>query len=122
MTIKAGIVGGTGYTGVELLRLLAQHPQVELKAITSRKEAGTPVAAFPAPGPRDIIPGSGAGVVSDDLREASLACLDLDRATARAYAETFSWRACAEEFVRNLTPQPKPERKRFWRRLRKLRA
>jgi N-acetyl-gamma-glutamyl-phosphate reductase len=42
--IKAGIVGGTGYTGVELLRLLAQHPGVELKAITSRKEAGTPVA------------------------------------------------------------------------------
>jgi N-acetyl-gamma-glutamyl-phosphate reductase len=49
MTIKAGIVGGTGYTGVELLRLLAQHPQVELKAITSRKEAGTPVARmFPS--------------------------------------------------------------------------
>ncbi|MGQ0653691.1 MAG: N-acetyl-gamma-glutamyl-phosphate reductase [Betaproteobacteria bacterium] len=47
--IKAGIVGGTGYTGVELLRLLAQHPDVELKAITSRKEAGTPVAAmFPS--------------------------------------------------------------------------
>ncbi|MDO9636406.1 MAG: N-acetyl-gamma-glutamyl-phosphate reductase, partial [Thiobacillus sp.] len=38
--IKVGIVGGTGYTGVELLRLLARHPQVELKAITSRKEAG----------------------------------------------------------------------------------
>ena len=47
--IKAGIVGGTGYTGIELLRLLAQHPQVELRAITSRKEAGTPVAAmFPS--------------------------------------------------------------------------
>jgi len=47
--IKAGIVGGTGYTGVELLRLLVQHPEVELKAITSRKEAGTPVAAmFPS--------------------------------------------------------------------------
>src|SRR5258706_551747 len=47
--IKAGIVGGTGYTGIELLRLLAQHPQVELKAITSRKETGTPVAAmFPS--------------------------------------------------------------------------
>src|SRR5260221_11304982 len=47
--IKAGIVGGTGYTGVELLRLLAQHSQVELRAITSRKEAGTPVAAiFPS--------------------------------------------------------------------------
>ena len=47
--IKAGIVGGTGYTGVELLRLLAQHPQVELRAITSRKEAGTPIAhMFPS--------------------------------------------------------------------------
>lgn len=42
--IKVGIVGGTGYTGVELLRLLARHPHVELKAITSRKEAGMPVA------------------------------------------------------------------------------
>ena len=42
--IKAGVVGGTGYTGVELLRLLAQHPQVELVAITSRAEAGTRVA------------------------------------------------------------------------------
>ena len=42
--IKVGIVGGTGYTGVELLRLLARHPQVELRAITSRKEAGMAVA------------------------------------------------------------------------------
>ncbi|HMX16272.1 MAG TPA: N-acetyl-gamma-glutamyl-phosphate reductase, partial [Rhodocyclaceae bacterium] len=42
--IKVGIVGGTGYTGVELLRLLAQHPEVELAAITSRAETGTPVA------------------------------------------------------------------------------
>jgi N-acetyl-gamma-glutamyl-phosphate reductase len=39
--IRAGIVGGTGYTGVELLRLLAGHPQVEIAAITSRTEAGT---------------------------------------------------------------------------------
>lgn len=42
--IKVGIVGGTGYTGVELLRLLAMHPAVELTAITSRKEDGLPVA------------------------------------------------------------------------------
>ena len=44
--IKVGIVGGTGYTGVELLRLLAQHPDAELVAITSRKEAGVRVADF----------------------------------------------------------------------------
>lgn len=42
--IKVGIVGGTGYTGVELLRLLAQHPEVDLRVITSRSEAGMPVA------------------------------------------------------------------------------
>ena len=42
--IKVGIVGGTGYTGVELLRMLAQHPNVDLTAITSRKEDGLPVA------------------------------------------------------------------------------
>lgn len=47
--IKVGVVGGTGYTGVEILRLLAQHPEVELKAITSRGEAGMPVAdMFPS--------------------------------------------------------------------------
>jgi N-acetyl-gamma-glutamyl-phosphate reductase len=46
---KIGIVGGTGYTGVELLRILATHPEVELKTITSRKEAGTAVAdMFPS--------------------------------------------------------------------------
>ncbi len=44
--IKVGIVGGTGYTGVELLRLLAPRRDVELRAITSRKEAGTPVTAM----------------------------------------------------------------------------
>ena len=45
-SIRVGIVGGTGYTGVELLRLLAQHPRAELAVITSRKEAGMPVAAM----------------------------------------------------------------------------
>ena len=44
--IKVGIVGGTGYTGVELLRLLAGHPNVELTAITSRSEKGKPVSAL----------------------------------------------------------------------------
>lgn len=47
--IKIGIVGGTGYTGVELLRLLSVHPNAELTVITSRGEAGLPVAdMFPS--------------------------------------------------------------------------
>lgn len=47
--IKVGIVGGTGYTGVELLRLLAGHPQAELRVITSRADAGSLVSQmFPS--------------------------------------------------------------------------
>ena len=47
--IKVGVVGGTGYTGVELLRLLAVHPNVHMVAVTSRSEATTPVAdLFPS--------------------------------------------------------------------------
>ena len=47
--IKVGIIGGTGYTGVELLRLLVRHPNVELKLITSRSQAGKPVVdLFPS--------------------------------------------------------------------------
>ncbi|MCG7875281.1 MAG: N-acetyl-gamma-glutamyl-phosphate reductase [Candidatus Thiodiazotropha taylori] len=42
--IKVGVVGGTGYTGVELLRLLVAHPSCELVAITSRAESGKAVA------------------------------------------------------------------------------
>ena len=86
--------------------------------------AGTPVAAFSAPGPIDLIPGSGAGVLApgrkDGLREACLEALTLDRARVRAHAEQFSWRACAEEFQRFLHPYPEPEKRRFWRRLRRL--
>lgn len=43
---KIGVVGGTGYTGSELLRLLSQHPNAEVVAVTSRADAGTPVAAM----------------------------------------------------------------------------
>ena len=86
--------------------------------------AGVPVAGFNAPGPADIIPGSNAGALAPDrvngLREACLACLELDRKAVRAFAEQFSWRSCAEQFVRNLDPYPEPEKTRFWRRLRRL--
>ena len=86
--------------------------------------AGTPVAAYPAPGPIDIIPGSNAGALAvtptEGLREACLEALKCDRATVRAFAEKFSWRVCAEEFVRNLQPYPEPAKTRFWRRLRRI--
>ncbi|MFV2005278.1 MAG: N-acetyl-gamma-glutamyl-phosphate reductase [Gammaproteobacteria bacterium] len=42
--LAVGVVGGTGYTGAELLRLLVMHPQVDLKYVTSRSESGKKVA------------------------------------------------------------------------------
>ncbi|MGH8550547.1 MAG: hypothetical protein ACRERU_18480, partial [Methylococcales bacterium] len=42
--IKAGIIGGTGYTGVELLRILSGHPNVAIRAVTSRSDAGLRVS------------------------------------------------------------------------------
>jgi hypothetical protein len=86
---------------------------------------GTPVAAYPGSGPDRHRPGLAAPAfwpvgASEGLREACLEALKLDRKVVRAYAETFSWRACAEDFVRNLQPYPEPEKTRFWRRLRRL--
>ncbi len=69
--ITVGIVGGTGYTGVELLRLLVQHPQCELRAITSRKEAGMGVAEL-FPNLRGRI-----GLKFSDPAKAELAACDL---------------------------------------------
>ena len=83
---------------------------------------GTPVAGYVAPGPQDILPGTGAGVVDMDLRKACLEALKLKREDARALAEKYSWRACAEEFRRNLEPLPKERGRRFWHKLRDLRA
>ncbi len=67
--IKVGIVGGTGYTGVELLRLLARHPEAEVRTITSRKEAGMQVAEM-FPSLRGVYPGR-------DLRYSDPAQADL---------------------------------------------
>jgi glycosyltransferase involved in cell wall biosynthesis len=68
---------------------------------------GTPVAAFPVTGPKDVLAAGGAaiGCVDRDLRKAALAALAQgDRIACRAYAHTYSWRACAERFVANLAP------------------
>ena len=81
---------------------------------------GTPVAAYVAHGPRDIIPGSKAGAIHDDLKTAIEEALTCTPEDARAYAETYSWEACARDFVDNLEVPPGPERRRFWKSLREL--
>ncbi len=63
---------------------------------------GLPVAAFPAPGPLDIVGGSGAGVIADDLATAAMGALALDRSECRRHAERFTWSRATDQFVANL--------------------
>lgn len=72
---------------------------VLLEALAS----GLPVAAYPVPGPLDIVGDSGTGVLDEDLRRAALGALAVPRERCRAYALTFTWQACARQFVDNLT-------------------
>jgi len=64
--------------------------------------SGLPVAAFPVPGPLDVIGTSGAGVLDLDLRAACLAALDIPRDQARAHALTFTWAKSARQFLDNI--------------------
>jgi glycosyltransferase involved in cell wall biosynthesis len=61
--------------------------------------SGLPVAAFPAPGPLDVVSDSGAGVLDEDLRAACLQALDIPREAARARAQQFTWAESARQFL-----------------------
>lgn len=64
---------------------------------------GTPVAAYPVPGPLDVLPEHG-GALDNDLRKAAMKAMAISRADCRAYAERHSWRRCAEQFLHHLVP------------------
>ena len=81
---------------------------------------GTPVAAFPVTGPIDIIPGSGAGLVDEDLRKACMGCLELDREQAVRHAQKYSWSTVTEIFFNYLTPEYEPVARKKWRRIRRM--
>lgn len=74
---------------------------VMLEALAS----GTPVAAFPVAGPRDVVTDARVGALDEDLRAAALAALDCDRSAARAHALRYSWEAATDEFARHLHPR-----------------
>jgi glycosyltransferase involved in cell wall biosynthesis len=67
---------------------------------------GTPVAAFPVTGPKDVLVDADGriGGMHTDLRVAVLAALDADRLACRTHAERYSWRVCAEIFLSHLVP------------------
>jgi glycosyltransferase involved in cell wall biosynthesis len=68
---------------------------------------GTPVAAYPVTGPIDVLGDGGAGAMHEDLREACLEALKIDRSRAREWAERFSWTAASEQFAAHLKPLPR---------------
>jgi glycosyltransferase involved in cell wall biosynthesis len=71
---------------------------VLLEALAS----GLPIAAFPVPGPADVVCGSGIGVLDADLRAATLAALAIPKARCRAFALSLSWENSAREFLDNI--------------------
>ncbi len=81
---------------------------------------GTPVAAYPVSGPIDIIPGSQAGIVNDDLKTACEQALQLSREAAREHALGYSWEAVSDVFFDYLTPEYRPKSRKRWRRIRRM--
>lgn len=77
---------------------------VILEALAS----GTPVAAFPAPGPRDILRPDLTGICHSDLQTAALGCLALDGERCRTEALTWSWEAASRRFLQHLVPVERP--------------
>jgi glycosyltransferase involved in cell wall biosynthesis len=63
---------------------------------------GVPVAAYPVPGPLDVIGDAPVGVLDEDLRTAALRALTIDRAACRAFASRMTWERCARMFLDNL--------------------
>ena len=65
---------------------------------------GTPVAAYPVSGPIDVVREPSVGVLSDDLRAAAMAALDLDRSAVHRYALQYSWAAATRQFASHVRP------------------
>jgi glycosyltransferase involved in cell wall biosynthesis len=104
--VKHGTELSRFYAGADVMVFPSRTDTFGLVMLESLA-CGTPVAAFPVTGPKDVLVGGGdaIGAVDQDLRAAVLRALDYgDRGACRAFAETFSWRACAERFVSNLVP------------------
>jgi glycosyltransferase involved in cell wall biosynthesis len=73
---------------------------VLLEALAS----GVPVAAFPVPGPLDVVGGSDVAILEEDLREAAIAALSISRERCREYALAYTWAHCATQFLQTLAP------------------
>ncbi len=104
------------YTGARTgVALSASFAGADVKVFPSRTDTfglvlleslacGTPIAAYPVTGPRDVLIDGVTGGLDEDLRAACLRALSAKRATCRAHAEKYSWTAYAEQFLSFLVP------------------
>ena len=104
------------FTGYRAGRALAQcYATADVFVFPSRTDTfglvlleamacGTPVAAYPVPGPKDVVVDGRTGRLDEDLRRAALDALKIDRQECRKYAETLTWRRTTERFVATLAP------------------
>ena len=106
----------TVFTGAKMGEELAAHfRSADVFVFPSRTDtfglvlleamaSGTPAAAFPVSGPIDVVAPGRSGVLSDDLRAAALAALELPRNVVREHALRFSWESATAQFLRHLHP------------------
>jgi glycosyltransferase involved in cell wall biosynthesis len=103
---------------VDAEELSARYAQADCFVFPSRTDtfglvmvealaSGLPVAAYPVPGPLDVVTTTEIGALSEDLRTACLAALGCDPAACRAHAETFTWARCANQFRNALRQIPR---------------
>jgi len=80
--------------------------------------SGLPVAAYPVSGPIDIIPGSNAGIVDENLAIACQDAIKLNPEDTITHAKSYSWEAVTDVFFELLTPQYQP--RKSWRRVKRM--
>lgn len=103
-------------TGEDLARIFASADAFVFPSLTDTYgivllealASGVPVAAFPAPGPRDVLAGSNVAVLDHDLRGAALAALRIPRERCRAFALRHSWEESARAFLSHVVPLSEP--------------
>ena len=91
------------YSGADVF-VFPSHSETFGLVMLEAMACGTPVAAFPVPGPLDVVGSSDGGVLHDDLREAAMRALNVPRERARERALQFDWRPVCDQFIGFLVP------------------
>jgi len=102
---RHGAALATAYAGADVFVFPSRTDTFGL-VVLEALACGLPVAAYPVTGPKDILGESPVpvGALNEDLRQAALDALLINRAVCRPHAERYSWTACAQRFLDNLVP------------------